>query len=103
MKKIILVAAAALLSAGSALAGETAPDSSTVKVSTAGLDLSQARDLQKLQTRMDNAIADACTPHGSYFATLGPERDCRAKLNANANQVLASLKSGAAASRLAEF
>lgn len=106
MKKLIVTLLAANLAAGAALAAESvAPLAEPValRVSTAGLDLSNPRDIATLQTRVAKAVEAACSPHGSYFAQLAPKRDCLAELSAHTNQALATRIGKADKSRMAEF
>jgi UrcA family protein len=106
MMKSIIAAAFAALSVNAAYAAESAfPDvePAAIRVSTSGLNLGNPRDIQTLQTRINKAINAACNPHGSYFAELAPERECRARLTANTNQILAGLTKKAEKSQMAEF
>lgn len=102
MKKLIIAALAANLVAGTAIAAPSA-EPAALRVSTAGLDLSNPRDIATLQARVSKAVEAACSPHGSYFAQLAPKRDCLAELSAHTNQILASRISKADKSRMAEF
>lgn len=104
--KSVVAALVAVLSVNSAYAAEStfpSVEPAALRVSTKGLDLNNPRDIQVLQVRIDKAITTACTPHGSYFATLAPERDCRARLTAKTNPILARLSKDADKSRMAEF
>jgi UrcA family protein len=106
MKKLIIAAVAATLSVSGAFAAESAfpaVEPVALRVSTNGLNLSNPRDVATLQKRIDKAIDAACNPHGSYFAELAPERECRAQLTTNTNQILANLAKKAEKSRMAEF
>jgi UrcA family protein len=106
MKTLIIATVAATLSIAPAFAAESAfpaVEPEALRVSTNGLNLSDPRDVATLQARVDKAINAACTPHGSYFATLAPERDCRAGLTARTGKILANLTERAAKSRMAEF
>lgn len=106
MIKPIVAAMVAALSVSTAHAAEyafPAVEPAALRVSIKGLDLSNPRDIQTLQGRIDKAIAQSCTPHGSYFGTLAPERDCRAQLTARTSQAVAALVEKADKSRMAEF
>ena len=106
MKNLIVAAIAATLPMCGAFAAESAfpaVEPAALRVSTAGLNLSDPRDLATLQKRIDKAIDAACNPHGSYFAELMPERDCRAQLTTSTGRILANLAKNPANSRMAEF
>jgi UrcA family protein len=104
--KAIVAAALAVLSVSPALAAEEAfpaVEPAALRVSTAGLNLSDPRDIAKLQVRIDKAITEACSPQGSYFATLAPQRDCRAGLTVHTDRIVADLTRKADKSRMVEF
>lgn len=104
MKKLIIAALAANLVVGTASAANSqSTDPTALRVSTAGLDLSNPRDIATLQARVDKAVEAACSPHGSYFSQLAPKRDCLAQLSAHTNRILASRINKADKSRMAEF
>lgn len=106
MIKPIIGAALLALSVSPALAAESAfPAAQPValRVSTSGLNLSDPRDIRKLEVRIEKAINEACMPQGSYFATLAPQRDCRAGLTAHTDRIVANLNSKAQRSRMVEF
>jgi UrcA family protein len=106
MKKLIIAAALTGLCASTAFAAESAfptAEPAALRVSTAGLNLNDPRDLAMLQTRINKAIDKACNPHGSYFAELAPERECRAAMTVRTDQIVASLTNKNEKSRMAEF
>jgi len=104
--KAIIAAALAALSVTPAFAAEElfpAVEPAALRVSTAGLNLSDPRDIAKLQVRIDKAITEACSPHGSYFATLAPQRDCRASLTVHTDRIVANLNAKADRTRMVDF
>jgi UrcA family protein len=104
--KPIIGAMLAAMSVSPVLAAEAAfpaVEPVALRVSTKGLDLSDPRDIRALQVRIDKAISAACRPHGSYFATLAPERDCRASLSVDTNRIVATLTKKADRIRMVEF
>jgi UrcA family protein len=105
MKKLTIAMIAATLTASPALAGDIVapPQSVTVKVSADGLNLTNARDVAQLQSRVEKAIVVACNPHTSLSVYLGPDRDCANKAMAAGQQIVAKMASDAAKSRMAEF
>lgn len=105
MKKLMIAMAAAALTACPALAGDIVakPQTVTVKVSTDGLNLTDARDVARLQSRVDKAILLACNPQTSLSVYLGPDRACANKAISDGQQIVARMTSEAAKNRMAEF
>ena len=101
-------AAACLLVAPSAAMAATAQDVDNVeisvlapaqhsrepielRVSTAGLDLSNPQNLERLRSRVTKAIETACNPGNRINADLSPDWQCRREMGANATAALYTL------------
>ncbi|MEO7692113.1 MAG: UrcA family protein [Sphingomonas sp.] len=112
------LAAACLLVAPSAAMAATAQDVDNVeisvlapaqhsrepielRVSTAGLDLSNPQNLERLRARVTKAIAAACNPGGRINADLSPDWQCRREMGANATTALYTLARQGAPKHLA--
>ena len=91
--KTLTIALIAALTAGPAFAAElSAPQQRvTVRVSTAGLNLSDPRDVARLRTRVDKAVAAACTPAGNYRAYQVQDEACTGKASGDAERIVADL------------
>lgn len=105
MKKLIIATIAAALTVSPALAGDIVPPAQTVtvKVSTAGLNLADQRDVAQLEARVQDAIIAACNPRTSFSLYLPADRACARKAIAEGQQIVARMSSDAAKSRMAEF
>ena len=105
MKKLMFALAAATLAVSPALAGETNLPTQTVKirVSTAGLNLANSRDVAKLHARVQRAIAEACTPGGVYRAFQVTDETCTGQMATDSQQVVSRLTQDAAKNQMAEF
>jgi UrcA family protein len=103
MKTLGAVFAAAILFATPALAGDaspaTGPQPVSIKVSTAGLDLSRQSDVMRLRGRVNQAIADACNPNDSYYAQLTPDHDCVIKFRGQTDAIVQKMAMRASSSR----
>ena len=62
-----------------------------LRVSTAGVDLSNPQDLERLRSRLTKEIAVACNPGGRINADLSPDWQCRREMGANATAALYTL------------
>lgn len=105
MKKLMFATIAAALTVSPAMADQVVPASETVtlKVSTDGLNLANPRDVAQLQSRVEKAIATACTPQGVYRAYQVADSACTGKMATDTQQVVASMTRDAAKSQMAEF
>jgi len=72
-----------------------------LRVSTAGLDLSNPQNLERLRSRVTKAIAVACNPGGRINADLSPDWQCRREMGANATAALYTLARHGGAKSLA--
>lgn len=104
MKKLTLALVTAALATSPLFAGQlTAPTQTVkIKVSAAGLNLADARDVARLQERVDKAIAEACTPAGNYRAYQVADASCTSKMASESSTIVASL-TGNSKVRSAEF
>lgn len=62
-----------------------------LRVSTAGLDLSNPQNLERLRSRVTKAIETACNPGDRLNADLSPDWQCRREMGANATAILYTL------------
>ena len=105
MNKLSMVMMAAAFTASPALAGEIVapPQVVTVNISTNGLNLADPRDVSRLQSRVETAVAAACNPRTSLSIYVSPDRACAKMATAQGQQIVARMASDAAKSRMAEF
>jgi UrcA family protein len=93
MKTLTLALVTAALATSPVFAGQLpAPAQAvTIKVSAAGLNLTDARDVARLQQRVDKAIARACTPGGVYRAYQVADANCTNRMASESSTIVASL------------
>jgi len=105
MNKFSIAMMAAALTGSPALAGDIVapPQEVTVNISTDGLNLADPRDVSRLQSRVETAVADACNPRTSLSIYLSPDRACAKTAAAQGQRIVARMASDAAKSRMAEF
>ena len=71
-----------------------------LRVSTAGLDLRNPQNIERLRARVTKAIETACNPGNRLNADLSPDWQCRREMGANATATLYTLaRQGAPRSR----
>ena len=66
-------------------------ESIELRVSAAGLDLSNPQNLERLRSRVTKAIETACNPGNRINADLSPDWQCRREMGANATAALYTL------------
>ena len=93
MKKLMLALVGAALATSPIFAqdGELPRKWVKVKVATPGPNPPDARDIARLQKRVDAAIAQACTPRGVYHAFQVADPDCANKMTSDSNTIIAGL------------
>ena len=59
-----------------------------LRVSTAGLDLSNPQNLERLRARVTKAIETACNPGDRLNVDMSPDWQCRREMGANTTAIL---------------
>jgi len=101
-----LLAAAALAALATPTLANTLPQPAdhpiAVKISTAGLNLTDQRDLGKLRNRMNKAIAEACNPSDRFIITTSTDdRQCREQAQQDANKIVQQMAQAAVSNQVA--
>lgn len=94
MKLFISVASAAIVGAclfSTAASASSVREPVSVRVSRAGLDLSNDAGRSAFQRRLRSAIASACQPRTSGLDALADAHQCRKEMTADADVKMASL------------
>ena len=93
MKTLAIAAAAIALLATPAMASEPfgARETVSVRVSTSDLNLSNPRDMARLNARVKRAIANACNPSDRFNLGSGPDYQCHQEMIASAAPALRNM------------
>lgn len=101
MKYIGAALAASSLFASAVVSAEATKEREqvSINVSSADLDLTSMDGVNKLQNRIDKAIAAACNPGDRIGADMAPDYKCRREMAANVQPTMTQIAARAVQSR----
>ena len=101
MKYIGAALAAATLFASPAVSADAGKDREqvSINVQSSDLDLSTMDGVNKLQNRIDKAIAAACNPGDRIGADMSPDYKCRREMAANVQPTMTQIAARAVHTR----